>query len=121
MAKTKTFNSTALIAACVSIIKPERLHLAELGGDVFVKRHTLAERDSFNQQIQAAEKGDHNAIGVQLATCDEEGNLLFEPSHIEQIKGLPSSVTTEILYKYNVINGYIAPIAEQVEEAKKNS
>lgn len=121
MAKAKAFTKAAFLSAAGATIKPVRLQLHELGGDVFIKRHTLAEREDFNDRVTNANKQEQNATGVQLVTCDESGALLFEPSDIEDIKGLPSNVTTEILYKYNIINGLVAPIAEQVDEAKKNS
>lgn len=121
MAKSKAFTKAAFLSAAGATIKPVRLHLPELDGDVFIKRHTLAEREEFNERVTTADKHDQNAIGVQLVTCYESGGLLFEPTDIDAIKGLPSNVTTEILYKYNVINGLVAPINEQVEDAKKNS
>lgn len=122
MAKTKnTFTASALMTACAAIITPVRVELSEIGGDVFVKRHTLAERDAFNDAIKDLEKTEQNAIGVTLVTCDEQGNLLFTADDAEQIKGLPSSVTNKILYEYNVANGFIMPINEAVDEAKKNS
>lgn len=121
MAKAKAFTKASFLSAAGATIKPVRLHLTELDGDVFIKRHTLAEREEFNERVTTADKHDQNAIGVQLVTCDESGALLFEPTDIDAIKGLPSNVTTEILYKYNVINGLVAPINEQVEDAKKNS
>lgn len=120
MSKNKAFTKAAFLSAAGAVTKPTRLHLPELGGDVFIKRHTLAEREEFNAQVGEAEKRDQNAIGVQLVTCDEAGELIFTPDDIEAIQGLPSSVIIDILYKYNVVNGIVTPLSEQVEDAKKN-
>ena len=122
MSKTKnTLTASALMSACAAIITPVRVSLPEIGGDVFVKRHTLAERDAFNDAIKGLEKTEQNATGVTLVTCDEKGELIFTTEDVESIKGLPSSVTNKILYEYNVANGFITPIDEAVDEAKKNS
>lgn len=120
-AKTKAFDKLAFFNQASDLIKPVRVHLPSMGGDVFVKRHTLAEREDFNDRITEAEKEDKNAIGVILVTCDEDGELLFSEDDLEQIKCLPSNVTTEILYRYNMANGLALPIEEQIEAAKKNS
>lgn len=128
MSKAKTnqttasaLTSAALFAASTAALKPKRVPLPEMGGDVFVKRHTLEERDAFNDAIQGVEKTVQNAIGVTLVTCDEQGNLLFTPDDVDAVKGLASSVTTKILYEYNVANGFITPLDEAIDEAKKNS
>lgn len=122
MSKAKnTLTASALMSACAAILTPIRVSLPEIGGDVFVKRHTLAERDAFNDAIKGLEKTEQNAIGVTLVTCDEQGNLIFTSEDAKKIKGLPSSVTNKILYEYNVANGFIIPIDEAVDKAKKNS
>jgi len=119
MSKTKnTLTASALMSACAAILTPIRVSLPEIGGDVFVKRHTLAERDAFNDAIKGLEKTEQNAIGVTLVTCDEQGELIFTPEYAEKVKGLPSSVTNKILYEYNVANGFIIPIDEAVNERR---
>ena len=120
MSKTKnTLTASALMSACVAILTPIRVSLPEIGGYVFVKRHTLAEREAFNDAIKGLEKTEQNAIGVTLVTCDEQGKLIFTPEYAEKVKGLPSSVTNKILYEYNVANGFIIPINEAINERRE--
>lgn len=121
MSKAKTFTKAALFTAAKAVLKPTRITLEELGGDVHIKRHTLAERERYNVLVTDAEQEDRNAVGVSLVLCDEHGELMFTADDVPAIKGLPSSVTTQILYQYNIINGLITPIADQVDVAKKNS
>lgn len=117
----KNLREQLLNLATKPVIEP--LELPELGGKVYVKGSTIAERTKFEQKF--VNKDDKDADGVLelfvetviCSVCDEKGVLMFNADDAEALANLPSVVIHKIVKLANKINGLDA---KALEDAQKN-
>lgn len=105
---------TKIFALAAKSLTPVPYTCPVTGEKAYVKRFTVAERESYARAVLDAEDGLRNATGFVLIACDKNGELLFEEKDIEQIAKLPEDVVSEAL---SVFNTQKLPT---VEEAEKN-
>jgi len=91
------------------MLKPERLPIPELNGDVFVKRMTLGERDQYFEDMKEVTKagGNGNAQAFIYAIATEDGEPMFTLADIEEVKSLPPVLTLSVINEFNIINRFI--------------
>jgi len=103
------------------MLKPERLPIPELNGDVFVNRMTLGERDQYFKDMKEVTKagGNGNAEAFIYAIVTENGEPMFTLEDIKEVKSLPPTLTASVINEFNIINRFINRINEN-EDAEEN-
>lgn len=126
--KNIVFGKTQLLSAIAAsaMLKPERLHIKELDGDVFVKRMTLGERDQYFLDMKNVREsgGNGNAEAFISAIVTEDGDYMFSADDLDQVRGLPPALTTAVLNKFYEVNRFMNVDADDTDEAEaevKNS
>lgn len=128
MATTKktgvTFNKNSLMAAVVSkcVLKPERVTIEALAGDVYAKRMSVGERDDYFDEMAQVTNGSGNPEAFARAVVDEAGVNLFDhndPDDLDIIRNLPPEVVTEVLQAFYKVNRFTSK-ADQVEADAEN-
>lgn len=104
--------------------KPVQVDVPELGGCVFVRVLTGAERDRYDAALYDARKpdGSMNLDGfrvrlVMLAACDENGARLFNDTDTKLVGGINSLALMRVFEAAQKVNGLSS---ESVEDAVKN-
>jgi hypothetical protein len=123
-AKKQAFNKTSLMAALTAsaVLKPERVTIEALGGDLFAKRMTVGERDDYFDEMAEVTTGSGNAEAFARAVVDEDGVNLFDANDIDDlaiIRKLPPEVVTEVLQKFYTVNRFTSK-TEQIKKDGEN-
>ncbi|WP_352338285.1 phage tail assembly chaperone family protein, TAC [Psychrobacter sp. 16-MNA-CIBAN-0192] len=108
--KTTAFNKAALLAAVAAstMLKPERITIEEAGGDVFVNRMTLGEREQYFEDMkEVGQHGTGNAEAFIYAILNEDGTPMFTRDDVEVVKSLPPELTARVITEFNKINRFI--------------
>jgi len=98
---------------------PTPVDLPELGGRVFVREMTAAERDRFDEELRddtGKLRDGYRAQLVAATVCDEAGKLLFRP---EQAADLATRGAALVVKLARVAARVNALTAEAADEAKK--
>lgn len=108
--KTIAFSKATLLAAVAAspMLKPERITIEEAGGDVFVKRMTLGEREQYFEDMK--EVGKHssgNAEAFIYAILNEDGTPMFTRDDVDVVKSLPPELTGRVISEFNKINRFV--------------
>jgi len=76
------------------------VEVPELGGRVFVREMTAAERDAYDATLFDADgkpvRENWRARMVAMTACDEQGQLLFSPQHAELLGRKSAAVIARI-------------------------
>lgn len=118
VAGPKALTAADLLAAPISA--PTPVDLPELGGRVFVREMTAAERDQFDEGIRDDSgklRDGYRAQLVAATVCDADGKLLFRPEQAAELAGRGASLVVKLARVAARVN---ALTAEAVEEAKKD-
>lgn len=121
--KTKqVFDKTSLLTAITTstVLKPERVSIPELGGDVFVKRMTVGERDDYFLKMRDV-KFSGGPEAFIFAVTDEHGQALFTYDDLEIVRGLPPQVTEPVLKKFFEVNQFNRKAEDETGDDLKNS
>lgn len=116
--------TAALIAASIAELPTGHISMPhkQLGGDINIKIHNVAEREAFEKIAFGADSEfkdyPQRAVTFAHAVVDENGKRLFSDDQIPIISEWPAYVTMPVFQKYNEING-VGP--DKVEAAEKNS
>lgn len=118
--KTNAFDKTSLLAAIAAspILKPSRLTIKELDGDVFVKRMTLGERDQYFEEMKQVE-GKGNVEAFIIALVDENNEPLFTLDDIEDVKRIPPILTDAVILEFNIINRFVIKKPEKKDDSEQ--
>jgi hypothetical protein len=97
------------------------VHRVDLPGDkfAFVLQRTAHEVSEY--EISTSKGNSPESVReriVAFATCDKDGNLLFDPKHLTAIGQLPSTVTDPLVHKIRELHW---PEMATIEDARKNS
>ena len=106
--KTKqVFDKSALLTAIKTsaVLQPERLHIPELDGDVYVKRMTVGERDDYFLKMRDV-KFSGGPEAFIFAVTDDDGQALFTEDDLDVVRGIPPQVTEPVLKKFFEINQF---------------
>lgn len=88
-------------------------------GDVCIKVMTAAEREGLERQMKTElENNGIRATVFIYSVCDTEGNLEFDDTDLETVKGFPSAIVSKVFEASSEINA-LNPESEEV--AAKNS
>lgn len=98
----------------------QTLELPQLGGKIYIKSMTIAERMNFEKRFADAD-GEIDALDVTVQTvivsaCNEDGEPLFTDDDADALKQLPSGVMLTIVQAANKINGLIKTAVEAAEK-----
>lgn len=125
--KTIAFSKATLLAAVAAspMLKPERITIEEAGGDVFVKRMTLGEREQYFEDMKEVH-GSGNSEAFIYAILNEDGTPMFTRDDVDVVKSLPPELTERVISEFNKINRFINVYAksdakDEESEDLKNS
>ena len=108
--KPNAFSKATLLAAVAAstMLKPERVTIEEAGGDVFVKRMTLGEREQYFVDMGKVEKPNTgNAEAFIYAILNEDGTPMFTLDDVDVVKSLPPELTSRVIAEFNKINRFV--------------
>lgn len=116
------FDKTTLLTAIKTsaVLKPERINIPELNGDVYVKRMTVGERDDYFLKMREV-KFSGGPEAFIFAVTDENGQALFTEEDLEIVRGIPPQVTEPVLKKFFEINQFNRKAEDEVGDDLKNS
>jgi hypothetical protein len=104
-----------------AVLKRETVTVPDLGGDVVVQEMSGAQRDAWEQSLQARDKQGNlvnaRAKLVVAALVNEDGTRMFSDDDVDRVGGMPFGVLDKICQVALRLN-HLRP--EDVEEAKKN-
>ena len=120
-------SQVAFFAAIKEVKKVEKVHIASLGKDVYIRVMNSAERDRFEGDAVEL-KGDrlmptHNKVTAKflaLVLSDEEGNRIFADKAITLLAAQNSRVLAEISEHAETLNGMNDGKEEKLAELAKN-
>jgi len=98
---------------------PVPVDLPELGGRVYVREMTAAERDKFDEDLRddgGKLKDGYRAQLVAATVCDADGKLLFRPEQAAELANRGAALVVKLARVAAKVN---ALTAEAVEDAKK--
>lgn len=106
--KATAFSKTTLLAAVEEkqMLKPKRVPIEEAGGDVFVKRLTLGERDQYFEDMKEVH-GSGNPEAFIYAILNEDGTPMFTRDDVEVVNSLPPALTSRVISEFNKLNRFI--------------
>lgn len=104
-----------------AVLKRETVTVPVLGGEVVLQEMSGAQRDAWEQSLQARDKNGNlvntRAKLVVATLVNEDGTRVFSDDDVDLVGGLPSGVLDRICDAALRLN-HLRP--EDVEEAKKN-
>jgi hypothetical protein len=96
----------------------EPLDVPELGGQVFVREMTAAERDRFEAAHIKAPFVNLRARLAAATLCDDQGALLFGPGDVEALGLIPARILDRVFPVASRLSGLSR---SDVEDLEKNS
>tara|TARA_R110002020_G_scaffold237758_4_gene450126 strand:- start:185 stop:619 length:435 start_codon:yes stop_codon:yes gene_type:complete len=124
MAKSRAGYVTKDVFFSAKIQRPtERVHIAEMHGDIIVQGMTAKERDQYETSCIVQKNGRRNfnlidarAKLVMLSVVDDKGTRLFDASDVSRLSQMPASVIDKLFTVAQKLSGISD---EDVEELGK--
>ena len=105
----------AFLAVTVSFPR-EEIVVPDLGGSVFVRVMSAAERDQFGADSVDGPDSQATARLVQRAACDADGNPLFTPADVPRLSELPATWLDPIAQAAARVNRLTKEATEDVQK-----